>query len=306
MAMITNPLDSYLVPGGNPTGNNISIENPLDVATGTNPFMTPIPTTTTALPTTMGFSTAGTAANDSGGVVPGAPAMPTSATSAFPANSGPFSSTGGSVPQVGGTTTSSPLLSGAPSAPGGINYGDANMFGFNLLPPDQQAGLLHTLSKTYGPGVGDAIFNFLKSGAGFNQDVLNNYVNNLLASLQPGINRGTENIMEQFSTMGNRFGSGAQIGLGDYLSQVNLNEGQIISGAEMQMYEQSLQDYLNLLTGTSNQTAQARANSPGLGDLLSGILGLTKAGAGAATAGIGASADGAGTLSSILAGLAAL
>lgn len=120
------------------------------------------------------------------------------------------------------------------------------------------------LGNTYGNGVAAAIMSFLQGGAGFNQ----NAINNLFAALQPGIERGTESLMEQFSTSGNRFGSGAQIGLADYLSQVQLNEGQL----ETQMYEKSVTDSLNTLMGISKGTETTLANSPGIMDTLTSLL----------------------------------
>jgi hypothetical protein len=293
MSAIVNPLyANYLLPGNNPTGNNIAIENPLDSMGGTNPFVpSMVPGSTTAVPTTMGFSTAGTAANDTGPAAASSPALPSSSSVGlnFPANSGAYTSSGSAVPTIGTPST---------AAPGSIDANDAGLFGFNSMSPAQESQMLHTLSDTYGPGVGDAIFNFLKTGAGFNQGVETQYVNNLLASLQPGIEEGTESLMEQFSTSGNRFGSGAQIGLADYNSQVNLNEGQIISSAEMQMYETSLNDYINTLMGAGSATANMRANQPSVWDTISSVLGLTSSGANAATA--------AGASSPILAGLGAL
>jgi hypothetical protein len=294
MAAITNPLyANYLLPGNNPTGNNIAIENPLDVMGGNNPFMSAaVPGSPTTVPTTMGFSTAGTVANDSGPAAASSPALPTSSSVPlnFPANNGAYSSSGSSVPTIGTPSN---------AAPGSIDAGDAGMFGFNSMSPAQESQMLHTLSDTYGPGVGDAIFNFLKTGAGFNQGVMTQYVNNLLASLQPGIQRGEESLMEQFSTSGNRFGSGAQIGLGDFESQVNLNEGQIISGAELQMYETSLNDYINTLMGAGSATANTRANQPSVWDTIAGVLGLT----GSTASGVQGAL---GTQGGVLGGLAAL
>jgi hypothetical protein len=117
---------------------------------------------------------------------------------------------------------------------------------------------------------------FLQSGAGYNQQA----VNNMLASLQPGINMGEQNLMQQFSQSGNRFGSGAQLGLADYLSQVNLNEGQIQS----QMYEQSLNDYMNEMMGAGSADASRISNSPSTWDEIMSGLTLGASGASAASA----------------------
>jgi hypothetical protein len=151
--------------------------------------------------------------------------------------------------------------------------------------------LFSSLKSTYGDGMAHLILDFLQGGAGFNQQA----VNNLLASLQPGIERGEENIMEQFSAMGNRFGSPAAIGLGDFLSQVNLNEGQLIT----QMYEDSLNRFMDVMLGAGGAVAQERASSPSFFDKLLGGLKIGGAAAGAASAaGVGGTA---GTVLDILA-----
>ncbi|HEX4503171.1 MAG TPA: hypothetical protein VH187_18715 [Scandinavium sp.] len=154
--------------------------------------------------------------------------------------------------------------------------------------------MLAELSKTFGAGTGSSIMNFLMGGAGFNQQA----VSNMLASLQPGVERGTESLMQQFSTSGNRFGSGAQIGLGDYLSQVNLNEGQIAA----QLYEKSITDYIDVLMGAAGTSQKRIAAQPStLENILSPISNIAAPAAGAASAGgVG------GTLGSILDIVAAL
>jgi hypothetical protein len=151
------------------------------------------------------------------------------------------------------------------------------------LTPTQQSQMLSSLSKTYGAGIAGQIMQFLQSGAGYNQQA----VNNMLASLQPGINMGEQNLMQQFSQSGNRFGSGAQLGLADYLSQVNLNEGQL----QTQMYEQSLNDYMNVMMGAGSADASRISNSPSTWDEIMSGLTLGAAGAsGASAAGVGGTA----------------
>jgi len=164
------------------------------------------------------------------------------------------------------------------------------------MTPKDQSRLFDTLKKTYGDGPAHMILDFLSSGAGYNQAA----INNLLASLQPGIERGQENLMEQFSASGNRFGSGAQIGLADYLSQVNLNEGQLVT----QMYEKALDNFMNVMMGTSGQGAERIANSPSTWDSIMGGMGLASTAAKGITAGMAGA--GGGTGAGILAGLAAI
>jgi hypothetical protein len=178
----------------------------------------------------------------------GAPSSNPYSTSVIPtfgANSGPY------------TTTSL-----GSSGPGGTNPITGTQT------PRQAGRSLTELQNMYGEGLGNLMYQFLQGGAGFNQDA----INNLFASLQPGINRGEQDLMNQFSTSGNRFGSGAQIGLGDYLSQVNLNEGQL----ETQMYESAISNYMNVLTGVSTQNLQFKESQPGLLDsILSPIEAIT-------------------------------
>jgi hypothetical protein len=174
----------------------------------------------------------------------------TSVVPTFGANTGGYSSSGGSLLPTGGT-----------NATGGKA---ADPFGYGTMTDKDKSRLFSGLKNAYGDGMAHLLMDFLAGGAGYNQQA----INNLLASMQPGIERGTQSLMEQFSTSGNRFGSGAQIGLADFLSQVNLNEGQLIT----QMYENSLNDYMNVLMGTSQQAAKEKQSSSTIWDSLSGAL----------------------------------
>lgn len=258
-----------LLPGRNPSGSNhadYAILPGTGSTSGANPILPPINLPAGA-PQTNPYA--------AGSVVP-----------TFGANGGPYQTTnltaGGTGAPVGGGGTPGPFPGGIGGMSGMTNKDVSRMFG--------------DLKKTYGDGIAHAIMDFLSSGAGFNQKA----IDNLFAALQPGINRGTENLMEQFSTSGNRFGSGAQIGLADYLSQVQLNEGQL----ETQMYEKSISDYMNVLMGVGDKNATRKANSPGIMDQISSILGLVGTGAGAlGAAGVGA---GGGVAGGVIAGLSAL
>jgi hypothetical protein len=222
----------------NPRGTQINIPG------STNAPLVPTQNPTSSAPTSVNPFTAG--------VPMTTPIVPT-----FGANTG------------GGYSSSMNLTGGAvPGAPN-TNVGQAAaspIGGLSQMSPKDLSRMYDSLKKTYGDGTAHAILDFLTSGAGFNQQA----VNNMLASLQPGIERGTESLMEQFSTSGNRFGSGAQIGLGDYLSQVNLNEGQIVS----QMYEQAVNNYMNTLLGVGGNVMQSRAQSPSGMDSIMGAIGL--------------------------------
>jgi hypothetical protein len=283
MGSAVNPL---LLTGNNPTGANMG--NPqvmmdLFQPKGSNPLIPTIGTSGSKPSTTQNnpFSMATT----SGGAVPGSPmAMDTLAAPNFPANASPYPTSGGGLLPGGGTNAT-----GAPAT---------DPFGLSKMTHKDLSRMFDGLKKTYGDGMAHMLMDFLTSGAGYNQGA----INNLLASLQPGIKRGEADIMEQFSAMGTRFGSPAAVGLGDYLSQVNLNEGQLVT----QMYEQSLQDFINVMMGTAGQTSKRIGSSPGLFDQIGSIMGLVEGGAAGAGAGLAASAGGAGTIASILAGLAAI
>lgn len=240
-----------LLPGRNPVGGPGNT-NPLVQATGSSSGANPV------LPPN----------NIPSGAPRANPYDTTSVVPTFGANSGAYSPT--NLAASAGGTGGSGLL------PGGV--GDNSNFAG--MSPAAWHSLWNDLKKTYGAGAGGALLHFLQSGAGFNQDA----INNLFAALQPGIERGTENLMEQFSTSGNRFGSGAQIGLADYLSQVQLNEGQL----ETQMYEQAIQNYLSVLEGASGKVASNRANSPGIFDKIGSILGIATSGAAGLSQGISA------------------
>jgi hypothetical protein len=228
-----------LLPGRNPTGLD-GRTDPLLPARGSTSGQNPV------LPPS----------NIPSGAPASNPYAPGSAVPTFGANSGGYSPTSlvpgstGLLPGSGGGT-------GTGTSPGGILSG---------MSPADLKRLHDELGNTFGNGVAAALMSFLGGGAGFNQ----NAINNLFAALQPGIERGTESLMEQFSTSGNRFGSGAQIGLADYLSQVQLNEGQI----EAQMYEKSVTDSLNTLMGISKGTETTLANSPSFLDTLTSAIPL--------------------------------
>lgn len=257
MGTVVNPIYSGMVPGGmNPTGNQLSLLDLPKTGKGTNPL----------LPQTATTGTSGTISTNPYDIVPtGTTTTTPTGGPSFPANAGPYPSTTnlGTAGSPAGATSSTQF--------GGFLSGMTNK---------DISRLFDSLKKTYGDGMAHMILDFLQGGAGFNQQA----VNNLLASLQPGIERGEENIMEQFSAMGNRFGSPAALGIGDFLSQVNLNEGQLVT----QMYENALNNFMNVMMGTADKTANRIAASPtGLDSILQGI-GLGGQAAGAASAGISA------------------
>lgn len=140
------------------------------------------------------------------------------------------------------TSPSFPANSGPAGTPG---LGGTNVY--NLVGGDRsQTDLKKAFQQTGTPGAfADLLAEFLRSGAGFNPQVAQALIN----AMRPNIERSTENIAEQFSATGNRFGSPAAVGIGDFESQVNLNMDQIFA----QLYEQSLNDYLTILTGAGKK-----------------------------------------------------
>jgi hypothetical protein len=187
----------------------------------------------------------------------GAPPITSGSTSvpSFPAN-GP----GGSSPTAPFDITQLLGLVGGGGTTGPNGYPSGTIGGANF------ANLGKGLSQSgYKSGVANALAQFLFSGAGYNPQV----ANALIAQLQPQVSRGEADIMEQFGSHGLANSSAAAIGLGDYLSQVNLNEGEILS----QLYEQSVQNYLSVLTGAKQPQQQQGAGPLGILQSLLGAAG---------------------------------
>jgi hypothetical protein len=158
------------------------------------------------------------------------------------------------------------LSGGRPQPPGGQSM---QTFMSNLITGFKNAGI--------GSAQGALLANFLLNGAGFNPQV----AQAMIAAMQPQVNRGEADIMEWLGSNGlSSSSSSAGIGLGDYLSQVQLNEGAIMSN----LYEQSVQNYLSVLMG-----AKQTSHGP---DLLSQVMGTMSTLAGIA----GTSTGGGGTL----------
>lgn len=277
MATIGNPLlanSNYasLMPGRNTGGSSLPAIGDVPgtgSSSGANPILTP-PNIPSGAPATNPYAP--------GSVVP-----------SFGANSGPYSP----VSLTGGTATPG-------AAQGGTTVGAAQnstIGGMNLMTPTDLGKMFNSLAKTYGDGTAHAIMDFLSTGAGFNQSA----INNIFAALQPGFERSQENLMTQFSTSGNRFGSGAQIGMADLLSQENLNMGQI----ETQMYESSVSDYINTLLSTGKDNASRIATSPSTLSTIGSALPIIGGAADALNSSTGASGAMQGILSTI-AGLGGL
>lgn len=168
-----------------------------------------------------------------------------------------------------GTPSSSPTspLANAPAfSMGGTPYTDPSMgSGFTNLPGGNQyfSNIYNQAGKAYGQGTGQLIGDILTQGL-FNPQVAQSYIN----FMQPQVNRGEANLLNSFGAEGSRFSSSAQYGLGDYLSQVNLNEGNIFAG----MYTQAQQEQMSLLENILPTLHGERSNSSGiLDDILGGL-----------------------------------
>jgi hypothetical protein len=283
MGTVINPIFSGAVPGMNPTGNQLALNSP-------NSSLTGLPSGANSMLPNTSLSPNSVGSGNPYDAVPGAPPS-------FPANTGGgYGSSLNLTPTTGsgGGTITPGALPGTPGGPQNTTQMAQNSpFSFlQAMTPKDISRMFSDLKGTYGDGMAHMILDFLTSGAGFNQQA----INNLLASLQPGIERGTESMMSQFSASGNRFGSGAQIGLGDYLSQVNLNEGQLVT----QMYEQSLNNFMNVMMGIGDTTAKAHMNSPSPLDAILGGAGLATAAGDAVSSIIGTGGSGIGALAALV------
>lgn len=185
-------------------------------------------------------------------------------------------------------TPNQPTNLGGIGATGG-NAGDPNGFSAQPLNSITQGFKNAGFSK----GLAGLLTAFLQNGAGFNPQIAQALIN----AMQPQVDRGLAQIQEQFGVEGLGMSSPAAIGMGDFLSQVNLNEEQIFA----QMQEQATQNYMEVLLAGKQQPKQPSgigALLGGAGQLASAIPGLAGmagigggAAASAAAGGGGAGAD---------------
>ena len=152
-------------------------------------------------------------------------------------------------------------FSGAPSlfpANGTSNLDPFTLFGggnsFSGI-PGGNAGLPqitgHDLKDIYGKGIGNALSQFLNSGAGFNSGVVKAEQN----AAMPLEARGLEQIANLMGQTGQASSSTAAIGYGDFLSNFNAQLEQMYAN----QYEQSVQNYLNVLMGTKQDAKENKA-----------------------------------------------
>lgn len=123
--------------------------------------------------------------------------------------------------------------------------------------------LYNMLGKAYGRGAGQLIGNILSGGL-YNPQVAAAYLN----AQQPGIARGEAGVLGAFGDAGARFSSAAALGLGDYESQVQLNQQQMLA----QLFQNAQQEELGLLGGVLPTLHQERANQGSwINDLVGGL-----------------------------------
>lgn len=115
-------------------------------------------------------------------------------------------------------------------------------------------GVYDMLGRAYGKGTG-AVLGDLLSGGLYNPQVAAAFLN----AQQPGIARGEAGILGAFGNAGARYSSAAALGLGDYESQVQLNQQQTLA----QLYQNAQLQELGLLQGLLPTIHQERADEGG-------------------------------------------
>jgi hypothetical protein len=143
------------------------------------------------------------------------------------------------------------------------------------------------LTKTYGDGFGNTLWNTLQSGAGFNPAIANAFIK----EMQPIFQENLANAMEYFSSTGSRFSSAAALGAGKAVADFSAKQQAVFA----QMYMWAYQNYLNVLQyGATNTGDNTFGN-------IRSILGLLQtAGKGIQGGDFGGTA---GTIGDVLAGL---
>lgn len=209
---------------------------------------------------------------------PGMPITPLFGQGASPSPAAPNSGLTFGFPNAGSPTTAIPgvigkAANGVPSALG-------------LPVPGGGA-----LSKQWG-SMGPAINDFIKNGMGFNPQVAGMMANDITPYFQANMN----NLMEMFGAAGGRYSSDAALAGGQMTASFTAQQQQIFT----QMYQQAVQNYLQVLTG-----GRYKQGGGGLMSTISSALGIASSAGSAASAGLGMEA-GAGTGETIAAILAAL
>src|SRR5579859_899897 len=151
----------------------------------------------------------------------------------------------------------------------GTNSGINSLFNDPLADYYNFPGFWNQVGKAYGKNTSQALQAEL--GMLFNPSTAEAFIN----AMQPSINKGEASVLSAFGAEGSRFGSAASLGLGDYLSQANLNEQQTLAS----MYMQAQQDQLQLIEGMMPTLHAEQANKGGFwADLGHGLLDITSFG----------------------------
>lgn len=132
----------------------------------------------------------------------------------------------------------------------GQNPTGANIFGMNPNSNGYQwlSSNNSSLTKTYGKDSGSALGQFIQSGAGFNQEALNQ----LFASMAPQEYAQEATISNQQGDQGTRFSAANDFAQSNYQAQVNSTQTQ----AEFNQYNQSIQNMMSILMGSKNVPQQ--------------------------------------------------
>jgi hypothetical protein len=254
MGSLASPL---MIPGAaNPSGTNVSMPAPFSGAptqtNAPNPYMP--------------------------NVSPGS--NPTSTANPYAGSFGAYGFPGSPAPTSGAMTSTAG--GSAPTTPTITGIGQTGQ----PLTPSQQNSLNISLGKDAGAGMGTLIEQFLNSGAGYNPQVLQQ----LIAQLQPQFAGQQQDLLQQFSGGGNRFGSGAQTGYADLLGQQSQTEGSIAAN----LYEQSVQNYMNVLENAFDTTTNRVENTPStFDDIMSALSTVGNLGSQGANADANLAASGA-------------
>jgi hypothetical protein len=107
------------------------------------------------------------------------------------------------------------------------------------------------LNSIYGSGMASYLDNIFQNGL-FNPQVAASFLN----AMQPGNAQGLASVQDSFGAEGSRFGSAAALGIGNYESQVNLNEQSTLAG----LYENAQSQQLSLLESILPSEQQEKAN----------------------------------------------
>jgi hypothetical protein len=198
----------------------------------------------------------------------GSPAFPTSNNAPLPIPGGWGNPTGANTGFGGGSNPAFPVSPyGGPSFNAPI-FGGGSMAGLssglNSSNTSWSQNLFNELGRAYGKGTGQLLGDVFADGL-FNPQVAAAMLN----AQAPGIARGEAGIEGAFADAGARFSSASALGMGDFESQVQLNQQQTLA----QMFEQAQGEQLSLLSSVLPTLNKEQANhgSGLLHDIIGGL-----------------------------------